>query len=73
MRKDIKKVALIKTDYEEGRLQPTQLATPWVNYSLLVLKYFSLSNIPDLKPKKVIVPRTSIIAIWHRLALPKNE
>jgi hypothetical protein len=37
-----KKVALIKTDYEEGRLQPTpaghpQLATPRANYFLLVI------------------------------------
>jgi hypothetical protein len=36
-----KKVALIKTDYEKGRLQPTpashpQLAPPRVNYFLLV-------------------------------------
>jgi hypothetical protein len=34
-------VALFKTDYEEGRLQPTpaghpQLATPGANYFLLV-------------------------------------
>jgi hypothetical protein len=41
-----KKVALIMTDYEEGRLQPTpaghaQLANPSVNYFLLVwLMYF---------------------------------
>jgi hypothetical protein len=36
-----KKVALFKTDYEEGRLQPTpaghpQLANPGANYFLLV-------------------------------------
>jgi hypothetical protein len=36
-----KKVALIMTDYEEGRLQPTpagqaQMATPRANYFLLV-------------------------------------
>jgi hypothetical protein len=41
MKKDFRKVALIKTDYEEERLQPTsaghsQLATPWANYFLLV-------------------------------------
>jgi hypothetical protein len=45
MKKDFKKVALIKTDYEEGRLQPTpaghpQLATPrattfyWFHYAI---------------------------------------
>jgi hypothetical protein len=39
-----KKVALIMTAYEEGRLQPTpaghaQLATPWANYFLLVRPY----------------------------------
>jgi hypothetical protein len=39
-----KKVALIKTDYEEKRLQPTpaghpQLATPRANYFLLVVEY----------------------------------
>jgi hypothetical protein len=37
-----KKVALIMTDYEKGRLQPTpaghaQLATPRANYFLLVV------------------------------------
>jgi hypothetical protein len=41
MEKNFKKAALIKTDYEEGRLQPTpaghlQLATPRANYFLLV-------------------------------------
>jgi hypothetical protein len=41
----IKKMALIKTDYEKGRLQPTpaghpQLATPRANYFLLVYKSF---------------------------------
>ena len=28
MKKDFKKVALIKTDYEEGRLQPTLAGHP---------------------------------------------
>jgi hypothetical protein len=42
-----KKVALIKTDYEEGRLQPTpaghpQLATPRANHFLLVIIYISV-------------------------------
>ena len=37
MKKDLEKVALIKTDYDEGRLQPIpagnpQLATPRANY-----------------------------------------
>jgi hypothetical protein len=45
MKKDFKKVALIKTDYEEGRQQPTpdghpQLATPRANYFLLVYLFF---------------------------------
>jgi hypothetical protein len=40
-----RKVTLIKTDYEEGRLQPTpagypQLATPRANHFLLVYKSF---------------------------------
>jgi hypothetical protein len=43
MIKDFKKVALIKTDYEEGRLQPTpaghpQLATPLFLYPHDILK-----------------------------------
>ena len=41
-----KKVTLIKTDYEEGKLQLTpaghpQLATPRANYSLLVTCFYS--------------------------------
>jgi hypothetical protein len=45
----LKKAALIKTDYEEGGLQPTpadypQLATPRANYSLLVLFWASGSE-----------------------------
>jgi hypothetical protein len=40
-KKNLEKKALIKTDYEEGRPQPTpaghpQLATPRTNYFLLV-------------------------------------
>jgi hypothetical protein len=55
-----KKMTLIKTDYEEGRLQPTlaghpQLATPRANYFLLVMQmisfFFEARNISHEKRK----------------------
>jgi hypothetical protein len=50
-----KKVALIMTDYEEGRLQPTpaghaQLAAPRANYFLLVSLGFHVPAPPRLTP-----------------------
>jgi hypothetical protein len=47
-----KKVALIKTDCKEGRLQPTpaghlQLATPRANYFLLVISSLGMNLIQD--------------------------